>query len=155
MWGDNCQKRLKTASGKSFPGVYDKAPNSYKFRKILVLFSKRMGAGCSKNCLVARALGEQPIKIDWEKGQKTGFSIDSEKSKLLGSVFQRKKVLNPFCYYLEAFFSPGFASGASEVSTPWTYHPTAIELTEENIWLERQQIQGKHESKRVLMWLKI
>lgn len=84
-------------------------------------------------------------KIDWEKGQKTGFFIDQrENRKLLASLASGKKILNTFCY------SGGFSvlallEGAAEVHSV-DISPKAIELTEENIALN-PSIKGKHESK--------
>ncbi|TFV94112.1 class I SAM-dependent rRNA methyltransferase [Algoriphagus kandeliae] len=84
-------------------------------------------------------------RIDWEKGQKTGFFIDQrENRKLLADYSKEKKVLNTFCY------SGGFSvlallSGAKEVHSV-DISPKAIELTEENVSLN-PQIDSKHESK--------
>ncbi|MCS5489817.1 class I SAM-dependent rRNA methyltransferase [Algoriphagus limi] len=84
-------------------------------------------------------------RIDWEKGQKTGFFIDQrENRKLLADYSKDKKVLNTFCY------SGGFSvlallSGAKEVHSV-DISPKAIELTEENISLN-PQIDSIHESK--------
>ncbi len=84
-------------------------------------------------------------KIDWEKGQKTGFFIDQRENRLLLASFSReKKVLNTFCY------SGGFSvlalkEGAREVHSV-DISPKAIELTEENITLN-PGLEGSHESK--------
>jgi 23S rRNA (cytosine1962-C5)-methyltransferase len=84
-------------------------------------------------------------RIDWDKGQKTGFFIDQrENRKLLAAYSKGKKVLNTFCY------SGGFSvlallEGAKEVHSV-DISAKAIELTEENIKLN-PEIKGKHESK--------
>jgi 23S rRNA (cytosine1962-C5)-methyltransferase len=84
-------------------------------------------------------------RIDWEKGQKTGFFIDQrENRKLLASYSAGKKVLNTFCY------SGGFSvlalqEGAQEVHSV-DISQKAIELTEENLALN-PNLAGKHESK--------
>lgn len=83
-------------------------------------------------------------KIDWEKGQKTGFFIDQrENRKLLASYSKGKKVLNTFCY------SGGFSvlsllKGAKEVHSV-DISSKAIALTEENISLN-PSIKGIHSS---------
>jgi len=83
-------------------------------------------------------------KIDWEKGQKTGFFIDQrENRKLVARYAKGKKVLNTFCY------SGGFSvlalqEGASEVHSV-DISQKAIDLTEENVALNAG-FTGKHES---------
>lgn len=83
-------------------------------------------------------------KIDWEKGQKTGFFIDQrENRKLLASYSKDKKVLNTFCY------SGGFSvlsllGGAKEVHSV-DISSKALTLTEENLSLN-PEIKGKHTS---------
>lgn len=83
-------------------------------------------------------------RIDWEKGQKTGFFIDQrENRKLLADYATGKKILNTFCY------SGGFSvlallSGAKEVHSVDSSEK-ALQLTEENIQLN-PAIHSKHVS---------
>jgi len=74
------------------------------------------------------------FKIDWEKGQKTGFFIDQRENRaLLGNYCKDKKVLNTFCY-TGGFSVYALKHGASLVhSIDSSAH--AIDLTEENIAL--------------------
>jgi 23S rRNA (cytosine1962-C5)-methyltransferase len=74
------------------------------------------------------------FKIDWVRGQKTGFFLDQRENRsLLGSFSKNKKVLNAFGY------SGGFSiyalkNGASSVVTV-DVSTKAIELANENVEL--------------------
>lgn len=131
---------LKTVYGAELKGVYDKSAetlpktdnslgNEWVWGKAETDLVKEYGA---------------TYKIDWEKGQKTGFFIDQrENRKLVASYAKGKKVLNTFCY------SGGFSvlalqEGASEVHSV-DISQKAIDLTEENVALN-SGFSGKHES---------
>jgi 23S rRNA (cytosine1962-C5)-methyltransferase len=132
---------IQEVYGKDIQGIYDKS--SETLPKNLGISSNEWVWGKASTDLV-KEYGAT-YKIDWEKGQKTGFFIDQrENRKLLASYSKGKKVLNTFCY------SGGFSvlallEGANEVHSV-DISPKAIELTEENISLN-PQIQGSHESK--------
>ena len=131
---------LKAVYGSELKGVYDKSAetlpktegglgNEWVWGKAETDLVKEYGA---------------TYKIDWEKGQKTGFFIDQrENRKLIASYAKGKKVLNTFCY------SGGFSvlalqEGASEVHSV-DISQKAIDLTEENVALNAG-FTGKHES---------
>lgn len=132
---------LRNALGDKLAGVYDKSAETLP--KNSGINSNEWILGAPKTDLVH----EYGVcyKIDWEKGQKTGFFIDQrENRKLLASYSKGKKVLNTFCY------SGGFSvlalkEGAREVHSV-DISPKAIELTEENISLN-PDLKGHHESK--------
>lgn len=127
--------------GEKLAGVFDKSAETLP--KNLGISSNEWIIGKPNTDLV-KEYGAT-YKIDWEKGQKTGFFIDQrENRKLLASYSSGKKVLNTFCY------SGGFSvlalkEGAKEVHSV-DISPKAIELTEENVALN-PEIKGKHESK--------
>ncbi|MFN8864189.1 MAG: class I SAM-dependent rRNA methyltransferase [Flavobacteriales bacterium] len=74
------------------------------------------------------------FKIDWEKGQKTGFFIDQrENRRLLGEMSKGKKVLNTFCY-TGGFSIYALAAGAAEVHS-LDSSQKALDLTLENVRL--------------------
>lgn len=132
---------IKATYGDQISGVYDKSAETLP--KNLDIASNEWILGEPKTDLVQEY--GATYKIDWEKGQKTGFFIDQRESrKLLASYSKGKKVLNTFCY------SGGFSvlalkEGAAEVHSV-DISNKAIELTEENILLN-PEIAGKHESK--------
>jgi 23S rRNA (cytosine1962-C5)-methyltransferase len=134
-------KAIKNCFGESLSGVYDKS--SETLPKNIGTISNEWVLGAPKTDLVQEH--GATYKIDWEKGQKTGFFIDQrENRKLLGSYSKGKKVLNTFCYS-GGFSVQALLDGASEVHSV-DISSKAIELTEENIGLNAT-IQGKHESK--------
>ncbi len=131
---------LRAVYGKQLKGVYDKS--SETLPKAEVVPSNEWVWGKSETDLV-KEYGAS-YKIDWEKGQKTGFFIDQrENRKLVASYSKGKKVLNTFCY------SGGFSvlalqEGASEVHSV-DISQKAIDLTEENVALNAG-FKGKHQS---------
>lgn len=72
------------------------------------------------------------FKIDWEKGQKTGFFIDQrENRKLLAKYSYGKKVLNTFCYS-GSFSVYALFAGANIVHSVDS-SKKAIDMTEKNV----------------------
>jgi len=131
---------LKTVYGSKLKGVYDKSAETLP--KTDRLLGNEWIWGKAETDLVKEY--SATYKIDWEKGQKTGFFIDQrENRKLVASYAKGKKVLNTFCY------SGGFSvlalqEGASEVHSV-DISQKAIDLTEENVALNAG-FTGKHES---------
>ncbi len=131
---------LRAVYGKQLKGVYDKS--SETLPKAEAVPSNEWVWGKSETDLV-KEYGAS-YKIDWEKGQKTGFFIDQrENRKLVASYSKGKKVLNTFCY------SGGFSvlalqEGATEVHSV-DISQKAIDLTEENVALNAG-FKGKHQS---------
>ncbi len=131
---------LRAVYGKQLKGVYDKSSETLP-KAEAVPFNEWVW-GKSETDLV-KEYGAS-YKIDWEKGQKTGFFIDQrENRKLVASYSKGKKVLNTFCY------SGGFSvlalqEGATEVHSV-DISQKAIDLTEENVALN-SGFKGKHQS---------
>jgi 23S rRNA (cytosine1962-C5)-methyltransferase len=131
---------LKAVYGSELKGVYDKSAETLP----------KTEGGLGNEWVWGKAETDlvneygATYKIDWEKGQKTGFFIDQrENRKLVASYAKGKKVLNTFCY------SGGFSvlalqEGASEVHSV-DISQKAIDLTEENVALNAG-FTGKHES---------
>ena len=72
------------------------------------------------------------FKIDWERGQKTGFFIDQRDNRnLLASYSKGKKVLNTFCY-TGGFSIAALKEGATHVDSV-DASARAIDLTDENV----------------------
>lgn len=131
---------LRAVYGKQLKGVYDKS--SETLPKAEAVPSNEWVWGKAETDLV-KEYGAS-YKIDWEKGQKTGFFIDQrENRKLVASYSKGKKVLNTFCY------SGGFSvlalqEGATEVHSV-DISQKAIDLTEENVAINTG-FKGKHQS---------
>lgn len=74
------------------------------------------------------------FRIDWLKGQKTGFFVDQrENRKLLEQYVSGRRVLNIFCY-TGAFSVCALRGGATEVLSVDS-SSKAVSLTEENVAL--------------------
>ena len=131
---------LKKVYGSTLKGVYDKSAETLP--KNLNIQSNEWIWGKAETDLV-KEYGAT-YRIDWEKGQKTGFFVDQRENRKLVSTYSKgKKVLNTFCY------SGGFSvlalqEGAKEVHSV-DISAKAIELTEENVGLNAG-FSGNHES---------
>lgn len=131
---------LRSVVGKKLKGVYDKSAETLP--KNIGIESNEWVWGKAETDLVQEY--GATYRIDWEKGQKTGFFIDQrENRKLVSSYSKGKKILNTFCY------SGGFSvlaliEGAAEVHSV-DISSKAIELTEQNVALN-PEFSGKHES---------
>ncbi|MDG1278594.1 MAG: class I SAM-dependent rRNA methyltransferase [Algoriphagus sp.] len=132
---------IQNSFGEKLAGVFDKS--SETLPKNIGPIPNEWILGTAQTDLVLEH--GSTYKIDWDKGQKTGFFIDQrENRKLLGEYSEGKKVLNTFCYS-GGFSVQALRDGATEVHSV-DISSKAIELTEENISLNSDII-GKHESK--------
>jgi 23S rRNA (cytosine1962-C5)-methyltransferase len=131
---------LRTVLGEKLKGVYDKSAETLP--KNLGIESNEWVWGKAETDLVQEY--GATYRIDWEKGQKTGFFIDQrENRKLVSSYSKGKKILNTFCY------SGGFSvlalnEGAAEVHSV-DISSKAIDLTEQNVSLN-PDFAGRHHS---------
>ena len=131
---------LQVVLGEKLKGVYDKSAETLP--KNLGIESNEWVWGRAETDLVQEY--GATYRIDWEKGQKTGFFIDQRENRKLVSTYSKwKKVLNTFCY------SGGFSvlalnEGASEVHSV-DISNKAIALADQNIDLN-PGFGGKHES---------
>ena len=74
------------------------------------------------------------FRVDWLKGQKTGFFVDQRENRLLLEKFAKgKRVLNMFCY--TGGFSFYAMRGGAELVHSVDSSAKAIELTKENVAL--------------------
>ena len=120
------------ALGDSLIAVYDKSSKS---------LAKHGGIN-SEDGLVWGKLPENhfaielgnKFKIDWEKGQKTGFFIDQRENRnLLAKYSKGKKVLNVFSY-TGGFSIYAMKAGATEVHS-LDSSARALEICDENVLL--------------------
>ncbi|MDX5321470.1 MAG: class I SAM-dependent rRNA methyltransferase [Bacteroidota bacterium] len=83
------------------------------------------------------------LKVDFEKGQKTGFFLDQRVNRqIAGNFAQGKKVLNTFCY--TGGFSVYALQGGAEVVHSVDSSKDAIAMCDENVALNG--FQDRHES---------
>jgi len=120
------------ALGDALEAIYDKSSKSLA----------KHGAVHSEDGLVWGKLPENhfaiehgnKFKIDWEKGQKTGFFIDQRENRnLLSNYSKGKKVLNVFSY-TGGFSIYAMKAGATEVHS-LDSSARALEICDENVIL--------------------
>ena len=127
------------ALGDALFAVYDKSSKSLA----------KHGGVISEDGLVWGKLPENhhamehghKFKIDWEKGQKTGFFIDQRENRnLLAHYSKGKKVLNVFSY-TGGFSVYAMKAGATEVHS-LDSSARALEICDENVLLNDLPTEG-------------
>jgi 23S rRNA (cytosine1962-C5)-methyltransferase len=82
-----------------------------------------------------------PFKVDWEKGQKTGFFLDQRENRyLLGQLSYQKEVLNCYCY-TGGFSVYAIKGGATSVESVDS-SSLAIEFLTENLKVNNLDIEN-------------
>lgn len=143
-WGVYTQKEnivaaLQQTLGSELKSVYDKSAET---------LSKHFSGKTENGFLAGQADGEIIVKenghkfrIDFIKGQKTGFFIDQRDNRqLLGSYCKGKTILNTFSY-TGGFSVYAAAAGAEKVHSVDVSQP-AIDLCNENVLMNQA---GNHE----------
>ena len=130
---------FSAALGDALFAVYDKSSKSLA----------KHGGIISEDGLVWGKLPENhhamehghKFKIDWEKGQKTGFFIDQRENRnLLAHYSKGKKVLNVFSY-TGGFSIYAMKAGATEVHS-LDSSARALEICDENVLLNDLPTEG-------------
>jgi 23S rRNA (cytosine1962-C5)-methyltransferase len=84
------------------------------------------------------------FKVDWEKGQKTGFFLDQRSNRMFAQYYSKnKKVLNAFCY--SGAFSVYALKGGAAIVHSVDSSRQALQILEENITLNGID-KNKHKS---------
>ena len=105
---------LKAVYGQTLAAVYDKSKDSLPPRYAADLTDGYL-LGANSAALVREY--DCIFRIDWEKGQKTGFFLDQrENRRLLARYAEGKKVLNAFCY-TGGFSIYALKAGATQVDS--------------------------------------
>ncbi len=122
---------LKEVMGDKLKAIYNKSEGSLPFKANLNPVNDYVwGASQSKTALE----NGLKFKVDWEKGQKTGFFIDQRENRALTEKYSKgKDVLNMFCY-TGGFSFYAMRGGAKSVHSVDS-SARAIDLTDENIEL--------------------
>ncbi len=122
---------LKEVMGEKLKAIYNKSEGSLPFKANLNPVNDYVwGASQSK---IAMENGLK-FRVDWEKGQKTGFFIDQRENRALTERYSKgKDVLNMFCY-TGGFSFYAMRGGAKSVHSVDS-SARAIDLTDENIEL--------------------
>jgi len=132
-------KGLQETLAQKLTAVYDKSASTLPSRYAAKYQNEYLFGGPEQK--VVREYGNQ-FRIDWEKGQKTGFFIDQrENRKLLGEYSGGRKVLNLFGY--TGGFSVYARRGEAELINTVDSSAHAIDLAIQNMDLNFRD-QSRH-----------
>jgi 23S rRNA (cytosine1962-C5)-methyltransferase len=122
---------LKSIYGSQLQAVYDKSAATLPFNSPVkgqdgYLYGQNTSREVMENGMA--------FKVDWEKGQKTGFYLDQRDNRtLLGKYAKGQKVLNMFCY-TGGFSVYALKNGASLVHSVDS-SKEAVNMLDENVAL--------------------
>ncbi|MDR1610271.1 MAG: class I SAM-dependent rRNA methyltransferase [Candidatus Symbiothrix sp.] len=123
---------LKEIMGNSIENIYYKSESTLPFKAGLEAENGYLTGGQNVSG-IALENGLQ-FKVDWEKGQKTGFFIDQRDNRsLLEKYAEGRNVLNMFCY-TGGFSCYALRGGAKKVHSVDS-SSKAVDLTNENVAL--------------------
>ncbi|HAZ04739.1 MAG: SAM-dependent methyltransferase [Bacteroidetes bacterium GWF2_42_66] len=122
---------LKEIYGDKLKAVYDKSEKTIPFKsKIEAKDGYLLGHSEATEVL---EYGNR-FKVDWERGQKTGFFVDQRENRRLVEEYSKgKSVLNMFCY--SGGFSFYAMRGGAKLVHSVDSSAKAIDLTKENVEL--------------------
>lgn len=127
-----CRKEIATALVDVAKGIIDNV--YYKSETTLPFMEPENGfliGGSDENIGTENGL---KFRVDWLRGQKTGFFVDQRENRALLEVFSKdKRVLNMFCY--TGGFSVYAMRGGAQLVHSVDSSAKAIELTRSNIEL--------------------
>jgi 23S rRNA (cytosine1962-C5)-methyltransferase len=122
---------LKETLGDSINSVYYKSETTLPFKADLDAENGYLLGGCSSSDIIENGL---KFRVDWVKGQKTGFFVDQrENRRLLEQYAKGRNVLNMFCY--TGGFSCYAMRGEARLVHSVDSSAKAVALTNENIAL--------------------
>lgn len=122
---------LVEVMGDRIDNIYYKSETTLPFKAELGQENGFIVGGSDDNIAVENGL---KFRVDWLRGQKTGFFVDQRENRSLLESFARdKKVLNMFCY-TGGFSFYAMRGGATLVHSVDS-SAKAIELTRENVEL--------------------
>lgn len=124
-------KALVSVMDHRTENVYYKSETTLPYKADLGQENGFIYGGCKDNTAVENGL---TFKVDWLRGQKTGFFVDQRENRLLLERYSKgKSILNMFCY-TGGFSVYAMRGGASLVHSVDS-SAKAIDLTNENIEL--------------------
>jgi 23S rRNA (cytosine1962-C5)-methyltransferase len=135
---------LKEVFGEELEAIYDKSVESLPSDYASNIENQYLFGKSSDDLVLENGL---KFKIDWEKGQKTGFFLDQRDNRQLLSKFVKgKSVLNTFCY-TGGFSVYALNAGASLVHSV-DLSKNAIDLANQNVALNGFQ-KEKHKASAI------
>uniref|UniRef100_UPI003216F63C class I SAM-dependent rRNA methyltransferase n=1 Tax=uncultured Draconibacterium sp. TaxID=1573823 RepID=UPI003216F63C len=124
-------KALREVMGDALKAVYNKSEKTLPFKAEVKSEDGYLFGEDSENEVLEYGL---KFKVDWEKGQKTGFFVDQRENRMLVQQYAKNRdVLNMFCY-TGGFSFYAMKGGAKSVHSV-DASAKAIDLTDENVEL--------------------
>lgn len=128
---DEIAEALSNVMGDEIQCIYYKSDNTLPYKAELNAENMYLKGKKGNNQAIENDLH---FRIDWEKGQKTGFFIDQRENRsLLEKYSANRSVLNMFCY--TGGFSVYAMRGGARLVHSVDSSAKAIELTNENVAL--------------------
>lgn len=122
-------KALSDVMGSRIDNIYHKSETTLPYKADLGQENGFIYGGSEDNIAIENGL---KFRVDWLKGQKTGFFVDQRENRLLlESLARGKNVLNMFCY--TGGFSVYAMRGGATLVHSVDSSAKAIELTHENV----------------------
>jgi 23S rRNA (cytosine1962-C5)-methyltransferase len=124
-------KALKDVMGDRLSAVYEKSEGTLPFKSGVEAENGYLFGQAKSHLALENGLS---FKVDWEKGQKTGFFVDQRDNRaLLEKYSSGRTVLNTFCY--TGGFSCYAMRGGAKLVHSVDSSERAIMLTNENVEL--------------------
>jgi len=124
-------KALQEVLGEKLKAVYNKSKKTLPFKADIEAKDGYLLGNYTENEVLEYGL---KFKVDWEKGQKTGFFIDQRENRFLVEKYsENRDVLNMFCY--TGGFSFYAMKGGAKFVHSVDASAKAIDLTNENVGL--------------------
>ncbi len=124
-------KALREVMGDKLKAVYNKSEKTLPFKADIQSEDGYLFGEDSESEVLEYGL---KFKVDWEKGQKTGFFVDQRENRMLVQQYAKDRdVLNMFCY-TGGFSFYAMKGGAKSVHSV-DASAKAIDLTDENVEL--------------------
>lgn len=127
---------LKEVMGESLRNIYYKSETTLPFKAELGQENGFLLLHDSNNQETDNIAMENGLKfrIDWLKGQKTGFFVDQRDNRSLVERYSKgRRVLNMFCY--TGGFSVYAMRGGAELVHSVDSSAKAVDLVNDNVWL--------------------
>ena len=124
-------KALVEVMGDRIQNVYYKSETTLPYKADLGQENGFLVGGSEENIAIENGL---KFRVDWLRGQKTGFFVDQRENRQLLEQYSRgRSVLNMFCY--TGGFSVYAMRGGAELVHSVDSSAKAIELTNQNVAL--------------------
>jgi len=122
---------FKTVFGNKLKAIYDKSENTLPFKAGLEQENGFIYGKSDNSVIIENGL---KFKVDWEKGQKTGFFVDQRENRVLLETYSADRtILNLFSY--SGSFSVYAMRGNAKLVHSVDSSERAINLAKENILL--------------------